>query len=183
MSIRPSTSPRSHGDVREETDHGKRVFHLGMILPITGENHSDFFLKAVEALSELGIKISALAEGDMESQKHCFELTKKYPNNFLLLESIPRNRQEILKNSDAVIFPAAPSRKLLEEVTEMGIVPILPPQKGLKDFDPQEETGNAFTFEEGNFWKFLSAILRASENFKFEYDWENLRKSVKEMKF
>lgn len=149
---------------------------------MVSEHHAEHFLRSVEALCELGIPVLALAEGDAESQKICFELSKAYPTMFTLLESVNRNRSTILKQSEVLVFPSAPSDALLKEIIEAEIVPVMPKRKGFENFDPQAEKGNAFLYEEGNFWKFLSAILRASENFKFEYDWENLKKSLKDVK-
>ena len=47
-----------------------------------------------------------------------------------------------------------------------------------KNFNPQNESGEAFTFESQNFWSFMSAVIRASENKKFAYDWRILKKNL-----
>ncbi len=155
-------------------------FTVGMILPLTEKQGADFFLRSVEAMCGLGFQVFVLAEGDGDSQKVCFELLEKFPHQFHVLESVAKNRSHILHVSDVLLFPVLPSKKMLKEVVKQGIVPVLPEEASFHDFDPQNEKGNAFTFSPGNFWEFLAAVIRASENRKFEYDWENIKKNLAE---
>ena len=43
-------------------------------------------------------------------------------------------------------------------------------------FNPKKSY--AFTFEKNNFWQIFAALIRASENYKFSYDWGNLRRGL-----
>lgn len=67
-------------------------------------------------------------------------------------------------------------------LVEQGIVPIflngLHPEA--KDYDPVEERGNAFLFNSLEVWPVYHALVRATENFAFSYDWGNLKRSGKE---
>jgi len=155
-----------------------RVFHLGSVLPITKKGESAAFFRVAEAVCELGFLISILAEGDAESQKKCIELSAKYPSNFVILESTPRNREQVLNLCDAVILPAGADGRTLKSLARREVISILPEGFGLENFDPQAESGNAFTFKPGNFWSMVSAMVRASENFKFSYDWKCLKRNL-----
>ncbi len=157
-----------------------KTFHIGMIVPLTPKKNADFFLKSIEALCELGFKVHTLAEGDSESQRICFQAMKKYPHQFEILESTPKNKRKIIESSNIMLFPSLPNENILQEIQKRGIIPIIEKSKKFQDFDPQKESGNAFTFESNNFWQFFTAIIRASENFKFSYDWKNLQKNLKE---
>ncbi len=154
-------------------------FHVGVIMPLTEKNNSDFFFRAIEAMCEFGFEISILAEGDDQAQKECFKCAQKHPKNFEILESVPKNRNRILESSDVILCPEMPKKSILEKIQNAGIIPILPAGKNrnLKNYDPQSETGNVFLFEPENFWRFLKTIICASENSKFEYDWKNLQKN------
>lgn len=44
----------------------------------------------------------------------------------------------------------------------------------LENYHPNDETGNAFTFKSYNPWEMFRAIVRATETFRFPYDWENI---------
>lgn len=156
-----------------------KEFNIGVIMPLTAKNNSDFFFRAIEAMCEFGFKISILAEGDNQAQKSCFECAQKFPENFEILEAVPKNRTRVLESSDVILCPEMPKKALLEKIQTAGIIPILPAGKNhnLKNYDPQAESGNVFLFEPENFWRFLKTIICASENAKFEYDWKNLQKN------
>ncbi len=156
-----------------------KVFHVGSILPITKSNAKIFF-RAAEAMCELGFCVSVLAEGDNESRERLFEFADKY-ENFEVFEDLGNeNRNKILTRSDVALFLSEPDSETMNEVLSRGIVPIIPESRDFKNFDPQTESGDSFIFEENNFWQLASAIIRASENFKFSYDWNNLKKNVLE---
>jgi len=163
------------------TKPAQTKLHMGIICPMTEKNHSDFLLQGFEAMCELGLEVSVLAEGDSNAQKKCFELSEKYPEQFHILESVPRNKTRLLKEVDVVVFTSKPDWKTVKEMAKNEIVSIVPEGSGLQNFNAQIEQGNAFTFEPNSFWGFISAIIRASENAQFEYDWKNIKRNIKEL--
>ncbi len=160
-----------------------KIIHIGAISSTSSKENSAIFCQGLEAMCELGFQVSVLAEGNEETQKCCFKLLEKYPQNFEVLESVEQNRQDILEKSNAIIFTEKPAKKDLAEVIAKNIVPILPEGNGLKDFDLKNETGEAFTFREGNIWSFVSALVRAGENYKFPYDWNTIKSNLKMIVF
>jgi hypothetical protein len=157
--------------------------HIGSISPVNGKHETEIFCKSLEAMCELGFNISVLAEGDQATQNCCFNLLEKYPEQFQVLESMSSNKKIILESVDSVIFSENPAKKDLAEIIAHNIVPILPEGNGLKDFDLKNETGEAFTFKEGSIWSFVSALVRANENFKFPYDWKTLKHNLEMIVF
>jgi glycogen synthase len=155
--------------------------HMGIICPMTKKNHSDFLLQGFEAMCELGLQVSVLAEGDEDAQKKCFELSEQYPEQFHILESVPRNKNRLLREVDVMVFSSKPDWKTVKEMAKNEIVSIVPEGSGLQNFNAQTEQGNAFTFAPESFWGFASAIVRASENFQFQYDWKNIKTNVREL--
>ena len=162
----------------------QKKFTLGVISPLNDKHRSDLFFRTVEPLCELGFRVSVLAVGDQASQQQCFELSQKYGHQFELLESIPSNRDKVLQKAQVVLFTAAPDRDILKELARKGVVPIMPYDDSLADFttfDVQQEQGNCFLYDPNNFWECLATTIRAYENFKFPYDWGNLRKNLKQV--
>ena len=174
--FKPATNYQTKPLTKTNSRH--KTIHIGAISTAKSRENSEIFCRALEAMCELGFKVSVVAEGNAETQKCCFDLLEKYPRNFEVLESIEQNKQEILKNADAVIFVENPAKKILAEVIANNVVPILPEGNGLNDFDLKNETGESFTFREGSIWSFVSAIIRASENFKFPYDWKTIKHNL-----
>lgn len=155
-----------------------KSIHIGSIITPQNKNNIEIFCSALEAMCELGFFVSVIAEGNMKTQKCCFDLLENYPKQFELLESLEENRQKIIDSADAVIFVENPAKKVLAEVVANNLVAILPEGNGLNDFDLKNETGEAFTFQEGSLWSFVSAIIRANENFKFPYDWKTIKHNL-----
>jgi hypothetical protein len=159
--------------------HPQKKFQVGVIMPLNKDN-SDLFLKTLEAMNEWNFHIMALAEGDIEVQKKCFDFVKQY-KNFEFLENTTQNKERILEKSDVLFFPGNPNKKCLQQVLQKGVVPVLPEGNQLKNFNPQNESGESFTFQESNFWSMISALSRAFENHKFPYDWKNIQQNLKMM--
>ncbi len=155
-----------------------KVIHIGAVSSVKSRENSAIYCQALEAMCELGFRVSVIAEGNSETQECCFKLLEKYPEQFEVLESLDTNKQKILNNADAVIFAENPAKKVLAEVVANNVVPILPEGNGLNDFDLKNETGEAFTFKEGSIWLFVSAIVRANESFKFPYDWKTIKHNL-----
>lgn len=159
----------------------KTKFRVGVVSAITKSNGSGLLFTALEAMCSLGFTVSVLAEGDETACKLCFDCSEKFSRTFAMLESVPTNRVKILEQSDVVIFPTCPSKKELQDVIAAGVVPVLPEGCGLENFDAQAETGCAFTFEPENVWSLVAALVRASENKKFSWDWKTIKQNLATM--
>lgn len=161
----------------------QKQFTIGVISPLNDKHRAELLFKAAEPLCELGFSLSVLAVGNQESQEQCFELSQRYGDRFELLESIPSNRTKVLGKAQVVLFTSAPDKDLLKELAKKGVVPIMPYDDSLAvdfvGFDVQQEQGNCFLYDPENFWECLATAIRAYENFKFPYDWGNLRKNLK----
>lgn len=69
----------------------------------------------------------------------------------------------------------------LKNALAYGVIPIVKSDPILKNYSPITESGNAFLYEEDNKWLFYSTLVRALENFKFSYDWQNLELAVMDL--
>ncbi len=156
-----------------------KKFNIGFITPLS-ETDAESFSRIVEAVCELGFNLSVILESDSETQTRCLALEKEY-SNFKILENTLQNKEKILDNSNVILLFNESGKKTAEQFLSRGIVPIIPENCGFENFDAQSESGNAFTFERENFWQLLHAIIRASENYKFSYDWKNLQKNLQEI--
>lgn len=73
----------------------------------------------------------------------------------------------------AVVFEE--HQKDLENIFHNGTV-IIGNEKSplLQNYNPNEETGNSFTYDSINCWAVFMAVVRALETFKFPYDWGHI---------
>ena len=59
-----------------------------------------------------------------------------------------------------------------------GVVPIIPPQDFVEDYNPNQEKGNAFVYIKDSPWNLFASLIRAIENCRFPYDWKNIQASA-----
>lgn len=63
---------------------------------------------------------------------------------------------------------------------QYGVVPVSPAMPRLDDYNPVQETGNAFLFEQPTKWNVFAAIVRAVETYKFPFDWRTIQRHAME---
>ncbi|MFC1810960.1 hypothetical protein ACFLZH_05655 [Patescibacteria group bacterium] len=68
----------------------------------------------------------------------------------------------------------------IKKAWENGVIPITAKfDNSITDYNPNNESGNAFVFENANQWEIFAAVVRAVETFKFPYDWKFIVRSCK----
>ena len=70
----------------------------------------------------------------------------------------------------------------LAHCLQYGVVPIAPEVKELDDYNPVQETGNSFLFEQPTVWNAFAALVRAIETYKFPFDWRTIQRHGMESK-
>lgn len=48
----------------------------------------------------------------------------------------------------------------------------------LKNYHPNEETGNSFTYSTHDAWSIFMALVRANETYRFPYDWQHIVRGI-----
>lgn len=80
--------------------------------------------------------------------------------------------------SDMALFLSDPrSIKELQICLSSGVVPVSPPSPTLDDYDPVQESGNAFLFESPGVWLCFAALVRAMETYKLPFDWRTIQRN------
>ncbi len=75
------------------------------------------------------------------------------------------------------------NQELFKKVFSHGAVPVgYEKVSVLKNYHPNEETGNSFTFGLKNPWDIFSALTRANETYRFPYDWQNIIRGFLEVR-
>lgn len=101
------------------------------------------------------------------------------------LKSVPRvfSMEEALEEGHIWVILGNRLPRDFSLVVERGIVPVMPTglHKNAENYNPVEESGNAFLFSKPTAWNVHAALIRALENFAFSYDWENLRSQGKNL--
>lgn len=84
-----------------------------------------------------------------------------------------KNRHDLLQAVDlALAFDFSD----VEEMLLNGVIPVCRKRNHVEDYDPNHETGNGFVYHDKSHWGVFAALVRASETFKFPYDWKHIVK-------
>lgn len=125
----------------------------------------------LEGVASINMEVILLADSNIEefSIPHVIFLPYSRPNRKTLLEACDM----------AIVLPFND----IDEFLLNGIIPVSDQKDGLKDYNPNFETGNSFTYKTDNSWGIFAALVRAMETFKFPFDWRNIvREGVKSVK-
>lgn len=95
-------------------------------------------------------------------------------SNFSLLEYNLGNREAVLEASDFII---AFDFNDIEEIMMQGVVPICMNRQGASNYNPQEESGNSFIIKNESVFGFFEALIRATETYKFPWDFKHIIRS------
>jgi len=164
-----------------------KTFEISIISAVKDEVVAETFVEACEGMCQLGFKIKVMPAGHKVWQDACFKLEESYPDHFQVLESVATNRDDCLKHSQVVLFAENPGARDLKLLQKKGLVAVLPwpscesfPM--MMTFDAQQESGNCFLYTPGHTWDLVATMVRAYENYKFSWDWSQLKKRWKDTK-
>lgn len=99
------------------------------------------------------------------------ESTKKRAANIIELPYSEKNRRKAIEAADmALTFNFSD----IEELLMHGTIPISSQRPNVENYDPNSEQGNSFTYNTLDPWSVFASIVRATETYKFPYDWKNI---------
>ena len=138
-------------------------------------------------LSEMGAQIAFRANASEHYKDILLAFQKDHTDRCVIVAD--HQYQEILRASDAVIFfshtPEIMKDDLQIALTN-GVIPIAPAPfvpRFLEDYNPNLEIGNSFLYPFLSPWSLFGALVRTYENYRFPYDWKNIKKSAEKTEF
>jgi len=138
----------------------------------------DVFRELLTGLMTLPLQIVVLGVGSAEYGSLFTELEKERRHRMAIIPNAEENISKMYAASDLALFLADPTeREELQHCLQYGVVPVAPECKTLEDYNPIQETGDAFLFtESSSAWPMFAAIVRALETFKFPFDWRTIQR-------
>jgi len=117
-----------------------------------------------------------LGVGSEEYQAIFGDYAEKYPHKMCIMVNDELSRRKIYAASNISLIFNNNSQNAIElkNTLAYGVVPVTKNDPVLKNYNPVHESGNAFLYEDNDKWLFFAALVRALENYKFTYDWQNL---------
>lgn len=128
-------------------------------------------------LLELPVQVLILGKGSAEYGKMLTDIAKSQRHRIAIIPNDQKNIARMYAAADMALFLCDPQG--MEELTaalRFGTVPVSPQALGVKDYNPNQESGNAFVYGSMTVWHCFAALVRALETFKFPYDWKTIQK-------
>lgn len=130
-------------------------------------------------LLTLPIQIAIVGKGSSVYGTYFTTLAKDKPHKVGIITNDDASLASLYLASDMALFcaPAADMPELAS-CLEHGVVPLAPAADGLINYDPNQEAGNSFTYDQLSHWHVFGAAVRAVETYRFPYDWKTIQKNA-----
>ncbi len=135
----------------------------------------------IPGLLSLPIQLVILGKGSANYGTLFTDLAKKHSHRVAIVPNKKDVIDAVMAASDMALFLA--STEGMSEVHDClahGVVPIAPEDSNLQNYNPNQESGTAFTYEDPTVWNAFGALVRALETFKFPFDWKTIQKQCME---
>lgn len=131
----------------------------------------------IPGLLELPVGIVIRGRGSKKYGELFTSLMKAHSHRIAILSDDETSMRKMLAGSDiAMFFSEEDAKEDIENALRYGTIPVSLPRTSLENYNPVQESGNAFTYEEATHWKCFAALVRALETFKFPYDWRTIQR-------
>ena len=152
----------------------------GMSDKLGGKLFSDI----LPGLLSLPIEILVVGKGSSAYGELFTELSTEHDHRISIIPNDDASIAKMYAAADMALFLTDESAEEVSTCLQYGVVPIAlePASKNaiLKDYNPIQETGNAFLFAEESIWSAYAAIVRAVETHRFPFDWRTIQRQCME---
>ena len=162
----------------------KKSFLISIASRFSDQKGFDLLFPAADVIMrELNVQLAILGSGEGKYMGFFQDLEKRYPGRVgthLNFDAIMVHM--IHGGTDAMLIPSKyePAGLIQLEAMRYGVVPIARRTGGLadtiEDFDPANNTGTGFVFDNFDSQAMMIAIVRALENFKQKQVWRGIQK-------
>ncbi|MDR0751094.1 MAG: glycogen synthase GlgA [Christensenellaceae bacterium] len=154
---------------------------IGMITRLTAQKGIDLLFAVSREIMDLDIQMVVLGTGDWKYENGINELNSYYPTKFRGIINFSAGlASQIYAGTDMFLMPSKFEPCGLSQMIAMryGSIPIVRETGGLKDsvtpYNPEEKTGNGFTFKTFNAYDMLDAVKRAVGTYFNKADWNTV---------
>ncbi len=135
----------------------------------------------LEGLLELPIGLLIRGRGSNKYGDMFTKLSKSASYKMKIVSDTDIGLRKMLAASDIALF-LSPNQEpdAVEDALRYGVIPVAPAMGKLENYNPVQETGNAFIFDKATKWQCFATLVRALETFKFPYDWRTIQRHAME---
>lgn len=137
------------------------------------------FTEVIDGILDLNCQIVVLGKGSEEFGKLFTKLEQEHEHRVKILKDDDETRRRMYAAADISLFFATDEAELLNCLS-YGAVPVSPAQELLEDYNPVQESGNAFIADPMTPWSWFAGLVRAIETLKLPYDYRTIQKHAME---
>lgn len=135
----------------------------------------------VPGLMGMDVQLIILGKGSAAFGTYFTELAKEHGHRVAILPNSEKGLQKMMQAADMSLFLKDPSNTSeLALSLKCGTVPVSMETSALDNYNPNQESGDSFTFAKESVWHAFAAVVRAMETFRFPYDWKTIQKNAME---
>lgn len=134
--------------------------------------------EVMAGLLTLPLQIVVVGKGSSEYGKYFSKLAADKPHKVGIIANDKEAIDAALTASDLALFCAPAEEDTLRSCLEHGVVPVSPASSILINYDPNQEAGNGFTYDQLTHWHCFAAAVRAMETYRFPYDFKTIQKNA-----
>ena len=133
--------------------------------------------QVLPGLMQLPISIVIRGRGSKKYGELFTKLSSGAAHRISIIPDDETHVRKMLAGSDISLFFADhDDDEMLENCLRYGTVPVSLQKDILDNYNPVQESGNAFVYESESPWLCYGALVRALETFKFPYDWRTIQR-------
>ncbi len=133
-------------------------------------------------LLEMPVQILILGKGSASYGKMLTDIAAEHKHRVAIVPNDDKAIRAMYAASDMALFLTNPSAMPeLQQCLAYGVVPLAPAVCRIPDYNPNQESGEAFIYESPSVWHVFAAVVRALETFKFPYDWRTIQRHCMEL--
>ena len=158
----------------------ERVPLIGLTSRIVEQKGFDLILDILPTLLLRDVQMIIMGDGDKEYLKKLNKIKKKHIKKLAVVAFDRKMETSVYAGADLFLLPSRFEPCGINQLIgfRYGAVPIVRNTGGLSDtvsnFDPEDFSGNGFTFKNYNSYELLVAISRALETYKYKEVWQKL---------
>ncbi len=158
---------------------------IGMVSRLTEQKGLDLLLSRLNNIMQTNVQMIILGKGDWKYENKLIEMANRYPEKLKVIINFSTDiANKIYAGSDMFLMPSKFEPCGLSQMISMryGTIPIVRRTGGLNDtvtgFDPENLTGDGFTFYSYNSDDMLDAIMRAIGTYHCKREWDVIVKNA-----
>lgn len=134
----------------------------------------------------LPVELLILGKGPASYGTLFTKLATAYKHRIAIVPSGDTTERKMFAAADMALFLRDPTNlPELGNCLSYGVVPVAPETHALEDYNPIQESGNAFLYalpakNDLTAWHCFGTVVRALETFKFPFDWRTIQRHAME---